>query len=71
MASINTGRSPLERSGISTGTAEGSFSAPRPFTAKTRVYAFSSRASASSAGSARLSSSRCSAKATGHDRTRG
>ena len=64
--------SPLVSSGISTGSAARSFDRRRAPSRRTRACTDSaSFASVSSAGSARLSSSRCSANATGHQRTRG
>jgi hypothetical protein len=37
IVSIRTERSPLERSGVSTGNADGSFRPPSPLTANARV----------------------------------
>ena len=71
MVSISTDRSPLERSGSNAGARPDPRSAASPLTANARVYGLASLASVSSAGSARLSSSRWRANATGHQRTRG
>ena len=68
-ASIAAARSPLVTSGTSSGTADAILQRAEPLRPRTPACrAAESFASASSAGSARGSSSRCSAKATGHHR---